>query len=72
MNISPKVYIPTLIAVVAGALLALITGDKSFLIVTLTGIVTGGTAAVAPPALGVKQAEVAALAEDRQRHRHGG
>lgn len=58
MNISPKVYVPTIIAVLAGALLWLITGDKTALIVSLTGLTTGGVAAVAPPAPGVKQSQV--------------
>lgn len=66
MNISPKVYIPTAIAVLAGALLWLITGDQTALIVSLTGLTTGGLAAAAPPAPGVKHSEVAAIARKRQ------
>lgn len=66
MNISPKVYVPTLITVLAGALLALITGDKTFLIVALTGIAGGGIGAAAPPASGVKQAHVAELARGKR------
>jgi hypothetical protein len=63
MNISPKVYVPTLIAVLAGALLWLVTGDKTALIVSLTGLTTGGLAAAAPPAPGVRHTEVAAIAK---------
>ena len=61
MNISPKVYMPTLIAVIAGLLLWLITGDKTALIVTLTGLVGGGIGAAAPPAPRVRQREVDSL-----------
>jgi hypothetical protein len=62
VKISPKVYLPTLIAVVAGLLLWLITGDKTALIVCLTGLAGGGIGAAAPPAPGVKQRQVAELA----------
>lgn len=64
--ISPKVYIPTAISVVAGALLWLVTGDKTALIVSLTGLVGGGIGATVPPALGVTQKQVARIAR-RQR-----
>lgn len=63
MKLSPKVYVPTLITIAAGALLWLITGDKTALIVSLTGLVGGGLGAAAPPAVGVKQEQVASLAE---------
>jgi hypothetical protein len=67
--ISPKVYIPTLISVAAGALLWLITGDKTALIVSLTGLVGGGIGATVPPARGVSQRQVARVGE-RQRRSH--
>lgn len=67
MNLSPKVYVPTLIAVLAGALLWLITGDKTALIVSLTGLTTGGLAAAAPPAIGVRQKQVTQLARRNRR-----
>jgi hypothetical protein len=66
MNISPKVYVPTVLAILAGLALWLITGDETALIVSLTGLTTGGVAAVAPPAPGVKHSEVAAIARKRQ------
>lgn len=66
MKISPKVWIPTATAVLAGLALWAITGDKTALVVSLTGIAGGGIGAVAPPAPGVKQREVAHLA---RRHR---
>lgn len=69
MNISPKVYIPTAIAVVAGLMLWLITGDNTALIVSLTGLTTGGIGAAARPAPGVEHAEVAALAKRKRANR---
>jgi hypothetical protein len=62
VNLSPKVYVPTLIALVAGLILWALTGDNSALIVSLTGLVGGGIGAAAPPAPGVKQHHVARLA----------
>lgn len=67
-SISPKVYIPTIISVIAGALLWLVTGDKTALIVSLTGLVGGGISAAAPPARGVKQRQVQRISQ-RQRGR---
>lgn len=63
--ISPKVYMPILISLIASALLYLITGDSSSLIVALTGLVGGGIGAAAPPALGVRHAEVKAISARR-------
>lgn len=67
MNVSPKVWLPTVISVAAGALLWLVTGDKTALIVSLTGLVGGGLGAVAPPAPGVTQRQVARLSPRRRR-----
>jgi len=66
MKISPKVYAPTALAVLAGVALYLLTGDKSTLLVTLTGIAGGGVGAIAPPAPGVTHAEVADIAKRRR------
>lgn len=67
MNLSPKVWVPTVITIAAGALLWLITGDKTALIVSLTGLVGGGVGAASPPAFGVKQAQVTTLAKRKVR-----
>lgn len=69
MDLSPKAYVPALIAVLVGVALWFITGDKSALIITLTGLAGGGIAAIAPPAPGVKQADVEALAIRKRRRR---
>jgi hypothetical protein len=69
MNISPKVYIPTLINVMAGLLLWLVTGNDSALIITLTGLIGGGVGVVAPPAPDVEQHEVTILSEANRRNR---
>jgi hypothetical protein len=70
VTISPKVYLPTLIAVVAGIVLWLITGDKTALIVCLTGLAGGGIGAVAPPAPKVSMsADVIPLSRKRRRRR---
>lgn len=67
MKISPKVWIPTATAVLAGLALWAITDDKTALVVSLTGIAGGGIGAVAPPAPRVKQFEVAGLARKNRR-----
>lgn len=66
MNLSQKVYIPAAIAVAAGIALWIITGDKTALIVSLTGLATGGIGHFAPPAPNVKQEEVVAISKRRQ------
>jgi hypothetical protein len=65
-SISPKVWVPTVAAILAGVLLWLITGDKTALIVSLTGLAGGGIGAAAPPAPRVSQAEVASLARRKR------
>lgn len=65
-NVSPKVWIPLVTSLIAGALLWLVTGDKEWLIVSLTGLVAGGIGAVAPPAPNVKQRDVVALSQQRR------
>ena len=64
-KISPKVYVPTALAVLAGLALYLLTGNESTLLVTLTGIASGGIGAAAPPAPGLEQLEVDALAKKK-------
>lgn len=61
MNISPKAIAALIVPVVAAALLWLITGNDTYLIGILLGFVSGGSAALAPPAVGVKQSQVQAL-----------
>lgn len=65
MNVSPKVWIPTALAILAGLALWGLTGDNSALIVSLTGLAGGAIGAVAPPAPGVKQEQVERLARRR-------
>jgi hypothetical protein len=68
VNLSPKVYVPVALAVVASIALKLLTGDDSYLIGLLVSVVAGGAGAAAPPAFGVSQAEVVRLAR-RKRQR---
>lgn len=49
MPLSPKVYLPALVQIIAGVALALIFQDQSFLLITLTGLATGGIGGAAPP-----------------------
>lgn len=67
MNISPKVWVPLVTSLVAGVALWLLTGDKEWLIVVLTGIITSGIGAAAPPAPRVKQRHVARLSEAKRK-----
>lgn len=41
-GVSPKVYAPALAQIIAGIVIFLLTGDQSFLLITLSGIATGG------------------------------
>lgn len=66
MNISPKVYIPVLISIVASFALKLLTGDDTYLVGILVGLAAGGGGLAAPPAVGVTQKQVAALARKRR------
>jgi hypothetical protein len=66
MNLSPKAIYAALVPAVAAALLWLITGDDTYLVGILLGFVSGGAAIVAPPAVGVRQAEVEQLAKRRR------
>ena len=63
MTFSPKVYVPVAIAITASVALKLLTGDDTYLVGILVGLVAGGGGVVAPPAFGVKQSQVARLAE---------
>jgi hypothetical protein len=65
MTISPKAVYATLAPIIAAALLWQITGDKTYLVSILLGFVSGGAAVLAPPAPGVRQEDVARLAERR-------
>jgi hypothetical protein len=61
--ISPKVYLPVLVSIVAAIALAVITGDKTYLVSILIGLVAGGTGVAAPPAPGVRQSDVQRLSQ---------
>lgn len=52
-EIKPPVLIQTSLIIVAAIALALITGDKTYLVGILIGLATGGAGAVAPPLPGV-------------------
>ncbi len=66
MNISPKVYLPVLAALLAAIALYLVTGDKTYLVTILISLTAGGVGVAAPPAPYVKQAEVARISENRR------
>jgi hypothetical protein len=65
-ELSPKVYVPMVFAIIAGIALWLLTGDKTFLISILVSLAAGGAGVAAKPAPGVTQKEVAALSRVRQ------
>jgi hypothetical protein len=66
-ELSPKVYIPVLLAVVAAVALWLLTGDKTFLVSILVTLAAGGAGVAAKPAPEVSQAEVNDLSRKRVR-----
>lgn len=67
MKISPKAIWAAAAPIVAAVALYLITGDQTYLVGVLLGLVSGGAAASAPPAPGVTQREVAGLAQRKKR-----
>jgi hypothetical protein len=58
MTLSPKTYVPVLLTVAAGLILWAVTGDKSSLIVSLTGIAGGGFSSLSPVLPGVHTEQV--------------
>jgi hypothetical protein len=62
-NLSPKAIVAFLLPFVAALILFLLTGDKTYLIGLLLAVAAGGGAVVAPPAAGVRQRDVADLAQ---------
>lgn len=58
MKISPKVIAAVLVPLVAAAMLAVLTGDKSFLVAILLTLAGGGAGIAAKPAPNVTQLEV--------------
>lgn len=62
-SISPKLLGPVVFLILVCAALALLTGDKSYLVSLLLVIAGGGLGFKLPPAGGVTQIEVDALAE---------
>lgn len=66
MNLSPKALVAFLLPFVAASVLYVITGDDTYLVGLLLAVVAGGGAVIAPPAAGVKQAEVEQLAERKR------
>lgn len=65
--ISLKVLPAFLVPVLAALLLYLLTGDDTYLVGILVGLVSGGAAIATPPAPGVSQLEVARLASRKRR-----
>lgn len=66
MQISPKVIAATLVPLIAAALLWLITGDDTYLVAALLALTGGGAAAIARPAPGVDQKDVAQLSRRKR------
>ncbi len=64
-ELSPKVYVPVVVAVVAAVALWLLTGDKTFLASVLVTLAAGGAGVAAKPAPGVTQKEVMQLSKVR-------
>jgi hypothetical protein len=64
--ISPKVYVPVLVAILAAIALFLLTGDKSFLITILLSLAAGGTGVAVKPAPEVTQEEVNQLSRRKR------
>jgi hypothetical protein len=65
MTISPKVIPPFVIALAASIVLAFVFHDPTWLLGILVGLAQSGSAAAAPPAPGVTQTEVQALADTK-------
>lgn len=66
-ELSPKVYVPVLIAVAAAAALYLLTGDKTYLVAVLLSLAGGGAGIAVKPAPEVTQAEINQLSRKRVR-----
>lgn len=62
MKISPKAIAALAVPIIAAIALYLVTGEERWLIGVLAGLASGGGAAIAPPAPGVKQRELPRLA----------
>jgi hypothetical protein len=71
VSISPKVWLPSLISIVASVLLWQLTGDKEWLILGIGGLVNAGVGTAAPPAPKVTMsADVTPLSRKRKRKTH--
>lgn len=57
-ELSPKVYVPVVFAVLAAVALWLLTGDKTFLVSILVTLAAGGAGVAARPAPGITQEDV--------------
>lgn len=66
MELSPKLVTTVAIPLIAAAILAILTGDKSFLLAILLTLVGGGVGVAVKPAPNVTQAEVNALSRSRE------
>lgn len=64
-SLSPKVVAPAMIVLLAALALYLLTGDSTWLVTILLGLVGGGIGVAVPPASGVTQASVRALAQQK-------
>lgn len=68
-ELSPKVYVPVIFAVLAAVALWLLTGDKTFLVSILVSLAAGGAGVAARPAPLLTQREVNAASRKKQRDR---
>jgi hypothetical protein len=69
-ELSPKVYVPVIFAVLAAVALWLLTGDKSFLVSILVTLAAGGAGVAAKPAPLLTQREVSVIYSSRPRPAH--
>lgn len=67
MKISPKIWLPAVIAIIVGIALALITGDTTFLSTVPISLVAGGAGVAVSPAPGVTQKAIQGVSEGRSK-----
>lgn len=66
-ELSPKVYVPVLLSVVAAVALWLLTGDKTFLVSILLSLAAGGAGVATKPAPLLTQREVNVASRKKRR-----
>lgn len=65
MTISPKVYAPLVVALLASTALYFLTGDESFLVAILLQLIAGGVGVAVAPAPGVDQVDIDDVSQGR-------